>query len=66
MPDRGCANDGVGGDPYGAEDVAAAPLDVPVVPVVRAQRKRYSANEEVSYRLNREMDTDDCGERPSV
>ena len=55
MPDRGCTNDGVGGDPYGAEDVAAAPLDVPVVPVVRAQRKRYSANEEVSYRLNREM-----------
>ena len=53
VPDGGGADDGVGGHPDGAKDVAAAPLEVPAVPVVRAQRKRHSADQEVSNRLNR-------------
>ena len=51
VPDGGGADDGVGGDPEGAEHVAAPPLQVPVVPVVRAQRKRHGADQEVSDRL---------------
>ena len=67
VPDRGCAYDGVGGDPDGAEDVAAAPLEVPAVPVVRAQGKRYGANQEVSNRLNREiLIIENYGERGCV
>ena len=56
MPDGGRADDGVGGDPDGAEDVSAAPPDAAAVRVVRAQRERHGADQQVSHRCSREIE----------
>ena len=56
VPDGGRADDGVGGHPDGAEEVAAPPPNPPAVRVVRAQRERHGANQEVSHRFSRERE----------
>ena len=53
VPDWGGADDGVGGDPDGAEDGAVPPPGAhAAVPPVRAQRERHRANQKVGNRLN--------------